>query len=100
MSKRGSNTGNHHGPFMQAAQAVGFWLAVLCTCLLWPQIWGLSEWLAEVFFSDHLDNTQLTLSRFPLFGIIFMAGLGMARAGLASSVAIGAIWVMSRLPIF
>jgi hypothetical protein len=88
------------GMFMDLMQRVAFWLAVLCTFLMWPQIWALSQVIGDMVFSGSVDDQTLTFMKFALFGILVMIVLSMAQMTWGSSAFVVGLWAVTRLPIF
>ena len=85
--------------FMTMMHKTAFWLAVLATFLLWPQIWDISAWLTANVFRGQIEYAYLDVMSAALFCIIFMVLLSMARAGLVSSIFIAVLWLIARSPI-
>lgn len=91
---------NQQNKFMDKVQQAAFWIAVLATFLMWPQIWSASLWLTDTVFRGQIDYAYLHLMSYLLFGVIFMVLLSLAQAGLGSSAAVLVIWLISKSPMF
>ncbi|MEO1242780.1 MAG: hypothetical protein AAFX54_12800 [Pseudomonadota bacterium] len=85
---------------MDVMQGAAFWLAVLCTFLMWPQLLAASHWLGEAVFADQVTPDMLELMKWALFVIVVMIMLSFARLAWGSSAAVVAIWALTKLPIF
>lgn len=90
----------HGGNMMQAAQALAFWLAALCTLVLTPQIWGLSLWIGERILEPQFGYELASWLVYAVFAILVMASIHAARMGLGTSLAIAALTLLTKLPVF
>jgi len=98
--KNHTEGGKKQSNFMEMMQQAAFWCAVLCTVLMWRIIWKMANFFGNAAFSAHLGTGDLEIVKIGLFGLVFMVFLKMAQAGWASSVAIAALFALTRLPIF
>ena len=86
--------------FLTNSQRLGMWLAIAGVILTSPQLWHISVFLGENVLAPQFGYETAALLIYALFGCIAMAAIYLGKMTLGSSIVLGAIWIISKSPIF
>ena len=82
-----------------AAQSFAKWAGVLCTLLITPQVWQVSQWLSSALLERQLGHELAYYLTFAVFGLICLMAISMSRIAWGISVGMLLIFVIAKLPI-
>lgn len=82
-----------------AAQSFAKWAGVLCTLLITPQIWQISQWLSSAVLQRQFGYELAYYLTFAVFALICLMAVSMSRIAWGTSVGMLLIFVIAKLPI-
>ena len=82
-----------------AAQSFAKWAGVLCTLLISPQIWQVSQWLSGTILERQFGYELAYYLTFVVFALNCLMAISMSRIAWGTSVGMLLIFVITKLPI-
>ncbi len=93
------NTGRGPKNDNPAINGFAFAAGILTTLIVSPQLWWLSLWLGEHVFLRQYDMETTQILVFVSFALICWMSVSMARFGWSSTLVMGFVLIVSKIPV-
>ncbi len=100
MSSKRRSTGQPNSPFRQSLVKASFWLGVVITFLITPQLFSVAGGMANGAFGASVAHDEVIGFQVILFLMLCMLSLSVIAAGATTLTMTLSMFVITRLPFF